>query len=980
MTEVSVPVLRNDESTLRERMTDNAYEQILPARYLDRNEDGEVIEEQEELFERVAKNISVAEAVHAGPDFDWLPIELTHDHFDEEDYGEYMNTDGLPLTEETARYFSYDELVEYLPDDNEAFQTMVGMKLEFQKNMENLKLMPNTPCLINAGRELQMLSACFVMDIDDEIRDIHEVAADAADIFQSGGGVGYPFSNIRPYGDKVGSTGGVASGPISFMNTLDQVCSTIAQGGVRRGAQMGVMDVSHPDIPFFIHAKNTDVSLAQTLLLNDPDDITNDDFSEALEEARDLIDDEGRVPEHLRNAAEGHLSNFNISVGISDEFMDAVQNDEEFTLINPRTEEAHIATEATKELYSWFDMGEYVEVGEVLSVPAQELWERIVDGAHSNGEPGAIYMDRVNENNTFDYEEHPEFEINATNPCGEEPLFDGDACNLAHINLSTVVDSNATHWNEFTGKRGGYALNDEVEEFLEQAINWDELYNRVSTGVNFLDNVVTMSDFPVENIDETVRDNRKIGLGIMGLAQLFIQLGVEYGSEESQEIARQLMKKIHYRSKYASQNLAEERGTFNNWEKSKWSNTNEYPDFIKKNTGIDPTVNDKGGGFLQRNHETTTIAPTGTTSQIANTSGGCEPIFSVCYFKNVTGDIQGNDMLVEFDSLFLKTLEENDIDVEKVKEEAVELMNNNEFDGPASIPSVPDEIGELFVTTNDLTAKEHASVQCALQEGVGSGISKTVNAPNNATLEDAKEAFEYIYENGGKSVTYYRDGSRTKQVQTTRRDNQDTDEQNENKEEGMPSVEELAEVTGQDEDQLRRDAQAASNPLSREAPKVASGTRYEINTGYGDMFVNIVEDEHGPVELIANVGKSGGTVQSMTEAIGRLVSKSLQNGVPPEDIIEQLDDIHSPKKTWDDGEGIESVPDGISVALERYIEDAKNNEEEEMLDHPTTKVEEPENNTNTEKCPKCGSQALIMKEGCETCDTDLGGCGYSKCS
>lgn len=944
---IDVPVLRNDEDTLRDRMTDNAYEQILPARYLKKNEDGEVIEEQEELFERVAKNIAIPEALHHENAPEVLGIEHTHEHFDIDEFEEYLTEDGyLEFREETARYISYDNVFEHLNREYpKVADVMRQRKNEFQDMMEYLKLMPNTPCLINAGRELQQLSACFVLDIDDDMRDIHEVAADAAEIFQSGGGLGYPFSFLRPYGDKVGSTGGVASGPISFMNTLDQVCNTVAQGGVRRGAQMGVMNISHPDIPFFIHAKNTDVSLAQTLLLNDPDDFTHNSFAGALEEAKELIDDEGRVPEHLRNAAEGHLSNFNISVAVTDEFMDALQNGENYTLINPRTQEPHIATEETKELYSWFDMQEYVEVGEPLSVPAQELWDRIVDGAHSNGEPGVIFIDRVNKHNTFDHKEYPEYKINATNPCGEEPLFDGDACNLTHINLSTIVNDDITPWVGFNEDGGS------IESFLAQAIDWEEFNRRIDTGVNFLDNVVTMSDFPIDNIDETVQSSRKIGLGIMGLAQLFIQLGVEYGSEDSQEIARSLMKHIHHRSKEKSNSLALERGSFNDWDKSKWSDPQSHPEFFEKHTGLEP--HNWNDGYPQRNHETTTIAPTGTTSQIGDTSGGCEPIFSVCYFKNVTDDIQGDDMLVEFDSLFLKTLEENGVDVEKAKEEAVELMNSNDFDGPASIPSVPEELGSLFVTTNQLSAKEHASVQCALQEGVGSGISKTVNAPNDSTLGDAKEAFEYIYENGGKSVTYYRDGSRTKQVQTTRRDNQEVDD-------------------GSSTDKERE------VPFHREAPDVLDDVeRHRIRTGSGKLYVTIGEDEHGVVEVMATVGKSGGETEAFTEALARQISQSLQWGVPAEEVIDQLQNIKGPDIGYDGQDIVHSVPDGIALALNRYTED------KEMLDHPTTKADvstDNEQSTDASECPECGAMALVQQEGCSTCLPEKGGCGYSKCS
>ena len=1292
-----IPVLRNETAdSLQERMTENAYSRILPARYLKKDENGNVVEEQEELFERVAKNIAVAEAVHSDDELNHVPIECIHDHFDEEDVGYDFEFGAIPLNEETARYFSYDALMEEL-EGTDTTRRMRKWRGKFQDMMENLKTCANTPCLVNSGRELQMLSACFVISIEDDMSDIHRTAQKAAKTFKAGGGMGYPFSFLRPYGDPVGSTGGVASGPISFMRTLDQVCSTVRQAGIRRGAQMGVMDVSHPDIPYFIHAKNTDVSLAQTLLLNDPDDPTNMGFGEALEEARSLIDDDGRVPEHLRNAAEGHLSNFNISVGVTDDFMEALENEEEHTLINPRTDEPHIATEETKELYSWFGLEEYVTVGEELSVPASELWDRIVGGAHSNGEPGVIYLDEVNRHNTFDLEEYPEHSITATNPClvggslvntpngmekvedvsegdyisttwgsepvdevktyegcgvydvkfsdggeltvtenhrfhvknsdksvtdiplkeleegdtirvqaheienvgnkedynrwlkkgillgdgsytekalnsrsglkiststddeeynenvrslfgkecfnkpnasetydkslnlnvsngpeivenlnltpsksinkqfdvteinnkqqavgvldgllatdgnvnnrshfpqirwvtaskplahnirdtlstlglhgrihvddvenrggeidgrkieanapkytvsvsgeslsrfcmmselenlhpekgedlkdmmktkmltgntwkasiksieyagtedvvydlycegsdtwishgyvqrgcGEEPLEDGDACNLNHINLSTIVDEERELWDDYESE--------EVEAFLDQAIDWNEFNERIEVGTRFLDNVVTMSDFPVDEIDRVVQRQRKIGLGIMGLAQLFVQLGVQYGDDASEEVSRQLMKHIHHKSKEVSHELAQERGEFDNWDESKWANPAKFPDFFEHHTGLNPE--NWKGGYPQRNHETTTVAPTGTTSQISNSSGGCEPIFSVCYFKNVTDDIQGDEMLVEFDNLFLETLEHNDIDVEAVKEEAVGLMNNNEFDGVHSIPSVPDEIANLFVTADDLSPRDHASIQCAVQEGVGSGISKTVNAPNDSTVEDAKGVFEYIYDNGGKAVTYYRDGSRTKQVKTTRKDNTDV-----NAEEG---------------------GSPASNPTlePRERPKTTPGETHRIDTPQGTLYVTINEDWSGePFELFMTIGKSGGTIESFSEGLARMVSLNLRSGVKLDSIIDQLQNIRSPEVQFDNGETIYSVPDAVATVLERYQESDDN-----MMNHPTTDVDidrDDEQVESGEACPLCGT-GLAYIEGCQRCPSDA--CSYSAC-
>ncbi len=331
--DLTLPIKRTDGDTLEERMTDNAYHNILPARYLRKDATGDLIEEQEDLFDRVGKNIALAEAVYEAEKQDLevtvTPDQLKPDHprRDElaaEVFGEGTTADDdveTVLTEHNVNKFAYETVVPELPDT--VRDHVEDVAETFTEGMSELSFMPNSPTLMNAGDELQQLSACFVMSPDDDLSDIHETAKKAAEVFQSGGGVGYGFWQLRPFGDAVGSTGGIASGPITFMRTYDQLCETIAQGGTRRGAQMGIMRVSHPDVIEFIHAKNKDVSLAHTLRLNDPDDYTYTSFSEALEESRSLIDEDGRVPKHLRNAVEGHLSNFNISVGVTDAFMEA---------------------------------------------------------------------------------------------------------------------------------------------------------------------------------------------------------------------------------------------------------------------------------------------------------------------------------------------------------------------------------------------------------------------------------------------------------------------------------------------------------------------------------------------------------------------------------------------------------------------------------------------------------------------------------
>ncbi|ADJ14158.1 adenosylcobalamin-dependent ribonucleoside-diphosphate reductase [Halalkalicoccus jeotgali] len=1022
--EITLPVKRTEGETLEERLTANAYHNILPARYLRKNAEGELVETQEDLFERVARNIALAEAVFESERRDVevtvTPDQLKPDHPRRDELAATVFGAGTSATDDAqteltvhnVNKFTYETLVPELPD---GIREHVEAKAdEFQALMERLSFIPNSPTLMNAGDELQQLSACFVDSPGDDISDIHQTAKEAAEVFQSGGGMGYAFWRLRPYGDSVGSTGGIASGPITFMRTFDQMCETIAQGGTRRGAQMGVMRVSHPDVIEFIHAKNKDVSLAHTLRLNDPDDYTYTSFSEALEEARGLIDEDGRVPKHLRNAVEGHLSNFNISVGVTDGFMEALYNDEEFVFENPRTEEPHIATAETKEMYSRYGLGHHVEVGEELAIPAEALWDRIVDGAYENGEPGVIYLERVNKEHSFDVEAHPDHRILATNPCGEQPLEEYEACNLGHINLSTLAATDAPDWRIWHTEHGAEydSLEAAMADYLEEAIDTAEFDRRIELGTRFLENVVTMSDFPVPEIEQKVREMRKIGLGIMGLAQLYIQLGVRYGSEEGNEMASQLMTHINHGSKRASHELAGERGSFEDWSDSKYANPTEYAEWFEHHTG--ESADDWAEGYPIRNHNTTTIAPTGTTSMVGNTTGGCEPIYNVAYYKNVSDDVQGEEMLVEFDDYFLRTLEANDVDVEAVKAEAQEQMSENEFDGVEGLSTVPNAIGELFVVTSDLAGKDHAAVQCACQTGVDSAISKTCNFPNAASKEDMEEVYRYIYDNGGKGVTVYRDGTRSKQVLTTRADNAEFADEEEAAE---SLVEQITEVFGGiDEFLTHEEVRATLNDdfdftpesgqyaTKRTRPDVLHGVTQRIDTGYGKLYVNINEDSEGrPFELFANIGNSGGFTASFTEALAKTISTALRSGVDPEEIASELQGIRSPKVAWDKGQQVNSIPDAIGTAMRRYLDgdieraypkqqnltELEDEEREDGVSRTQTSsdggtaVDSGSDDAHQDlidagespECPDCGSMTLYYSEGCKTCES----CGWSEC-
>lgn len=713
---MDTPILTIDEDVdVEERLTNNTVENILPARYLRKDGNGEVIESPAEMFERVAENVAGAEA-------------------------------------EIDR-----------PDWRERFETA----------MKELRFMPNSPTLMNAGTDMNQLSACFVVEPEDKMGEeddskfgegIFPSATEAARIFQSGGGVGYPFHHLRPKGHHISSTGGEASGPVSFMEVFDTACNTVKQGGKRRGAQMGILRVDHPDVGRFITSKRK----------------------------------------------EGDLDNFNISVGVTDSFIEAVEEERSYTLSDPTTdyEEPYTVNEELADFYNyeyrnnpksafgegdgkvveenlWRDYPDAVndtwaglidlEVGEDLQLPAGFIWEMMIDGAHRNGEPGIFYYDWTQEDHTFP-ESAEEYDIEATNPCAEQPLSEYEACNLGHINLSLMLDESAPTWDKFSEREyvPGEEFNKAVKNYVRKALDTEQFANTIETATRFLDNVVTQSDFPLDQIEQKVGDMRKIGVGVMGMAQMLYQMGVAYDSKLGRDISAEVLRIINRESAMNSAELAQERGPCAAYEDSKWADPQAYPEWFERHTGGLDAEN-WSDGFPVRNHNQTTIAPTGTTSMIGDTSGGCEPVYSVAYYKNVGGDIQGGDFLVEFDSYFLRTLEASGIDIDAVKAEAEEQMENDEWEGVSGLNAVPDEFGEVFVTTEQIDAEDHALMQRRLQEHVDSGISKTINLPSDATYDDVDSAYRLALSRDdagkpAKGVTVYRDGSRDEQVKSTSAD------------------------------------------------------------------------------------------------------------------------------------------------------------------------------------------------------------------
>ncbi len=658
------------------------------------------------------------------------------------------------------------------------------------------------------------------------MEEIFDALKQMALIQKSGGGTGFSFSRLRPKNDMVGSTKGISSGPISFMSIFDTATEAIKQGGTRRGANMGILRVDHPDILDFIQCKDGD----------------------------------------------HRFNNFNISVAATNEFMEAVEKNQKYPLRNPRTKES------------------------VRYLDASDVFERMVYFAWKNGDPGIIFLDRINQDNPT-----PQVgEIESTNPCGEQPLLPYESCNLGSINLSHMV------------RDGG--------------VDWEKLEVVVNKAVHFLDNVIDMNRYTLPQIEAMTKANRKIGLGVMGFADMLIQLGIPYNSPEALNLAERIMSFIQEKGRMASRQLALKRGSFPNFEGSvlrrRWD--------------------------AMRNATITTIAPAGTISIIAGTSSGIEPLFALAFVRHV---LDGKELL-EVNPFFETIAKDEGFYSEDL------MKKISQYGHLREIPEVPARIKSLFVTAHDISPEDHIRMQAAFQKYTDNAVSKTVNFPYEATIDDVAKVYRLAFQLGCKGVTIYRDRSREKQVL-------------------YKGVAPLIE---------KKSGEEIPSTLSERRPRarkdVIHGSTRKIRTGCGNLYVTINEDEEGNLfEIFNQIGKAGGCAASQSEAIGRLVSLAFRSGIEPEDVIRQLKGISCHVPVWYQEGKILSCSDAVAKAIEWHLQ----------MKRPIQTKDSPREGTFISKgslgqtitpsptlflrgaCPECGGP-LIFEEGCVKCM-----CGYSDC-
>ncbi len=729
---------------------------VLEKRYLVKDEQGRPAERPEDMFRRVAQTIAAGDA-----------------HFDE--------TADIAATAE-----------------------------RFYQVMTELDFLPNSPTLMNAGRDLGQLSACFVLPIEDSMEGIFESIKQAALIHKSGGGTGFAFSRLRQKGASVRSTGGVASGPVSFMRVFNMATEAVKQGGTRRGANMGILRIDHPDILEFIDCKKNNA------------DITN----------------------------------FNISVGITEAFMEAVLADQSYELIDPKTRQV------------------------VGTLEAKVVFDTIVESAWRNGEPGIVFLDRLNRDNVVP----SQGAIESTNPCGEQPLLPYESCNLGSINLAHMLKKTSKGWQP----------------------DYDKLGKTVDTAVHFLDNVIEVNRYPIPEIGEVTRKTRKIGLGVMGYADMLLYMGLGYNSEEAVALAGKLMQFVTERARKASQALAEKRGPFPLFHESIY----------------------KDGPAL-RNATVTTIAPTGTLSILAGCSSGVEPVFAYVYIRNV----MDNTEMLEVSPVLEEILRARGLYSEA-------LMRRIAQEGTlAHIDELPEDIRRVFVCSHDISPQYHIRTQAAFQEYTDNAVSKTVNFSKEATVEEVREVYLLAYELGCKGVTIYRDGSREGQVL-----NIGTAKE-------QPATESLD------------IAPVVVRPRPR--PELTFGMTERSKIGCGNLYITVNYDHNGICEVFTSTGKAGGC-PSQSEATARLASIALRSGVSVDEILDQLKGIRCPSTIRQAGMKCTSCPDAIARVVKKADDYIKSMNAQQKMRETSQMSGGQQPVAMPRYCAHCGGK-LALQEGCMVC-------------
>ncbi len=719
---------------------------VLERRYLAKDAAGKAIETPDQLFRRVAHNIALAEARYVAP----------------------ANAEAA------------------VSDAEERFYGL----------MTSLRFLPNSPTLGNAGRPMQQLSACFVLPVEDSMVGIFDTLKNTALIHQSGGGTGFAFSRLRPAGDIVASTGGSASGPVSFMRVYDAATESIKQGGTRRGANMAILNVEHPDIEAFIDAKS---------------DMTS-------------------------------LQNFNISVAVTEAFMAAVERDETYELRNPRS--GAVAGKRS----------------------ARSVFQKIVRNAWTNGDPGLVFIDRINR-------DHPTPQlgaIEATNPCGEQPLLPYESCNLGSINLGRFVRERAAkpvkrpRSSNGTGRSG-------TEPAYE--LDWDALGAAIPLCVRFLDDVIDQNHYPIDEIEVMTKQTRKIGLGVMGWADLLFQLRIKYDSDEAVKLGGRVMAFLQEHADRASIALAQERGVFPAWHDSVY----------------DPASGDPRGGPRYRNSTRTTVAPTGTLSIIADCAGGIEPVFALAFSRRHYLDRQDpakTTEMLEVNAAFRAIAEREGFFSEDL---AAHLASGRPL---AERHDVPAWAKRVFVTSHDIDPEWHVKMQAAFQRHTDNAVSKTINFRRGATPEDVERAYLLAYREGCKGITVYRDGSRDQQVlsHATARGPEQAEAVAAQLAAGFA---ELMPDGAHPTPEASMEPRPAGRPYRRHLPDERHSITHKFRLGEQEGYLTVgLYDDGAPGEIFVNISKEGSTIRGLMDAVAMLTSVALQYGVPLENLIAKFRGVH----------------------------------------------------------------------------------------